>query len=293
MADEPEETPIQSVFAQQFADALAANRKEQEEVTAQIAELQKLQRRLAQLKVDEAWLAQAQGSLPGAPALSEPEAEPAAVAAEAPSTDKAEQPETSAPAEAVTDAPQSVPQQRQDGPVNAEQPKQPTKKAATAKKKTAAKTTAKKTTAKAAKKTVTKKASAKTSAAEQAAEPEAAAPKAPAEKASAEEKPGPPLRELILALLLKTPGEPQYAREVSDQLAQEHPSRATSIQTVRNVLNRLAEKDVIEKANRQGSPMYTAYTDKGKGETPAADEPAGEESVQAPETAAEKVPAEV
>jgi hypothetical protein len=287
VADEPDKTPIQSVFAQQFAEALAANRTEQEDVTAQIAGLQK---RLEQLRVDEAWLTQAQDTLPAALAPSKPEAEPAAAVAEAPSEAPAEQPESSAPAEAVTDAPQTtVPQPRQDRSAQAEPPKKPAKKAAAAKKKTTGKkTTAKKTTAKqaAAKKTAAKKA-----AAEQAPAPEAATAEAPAEKAAAEEKPGPPLWELILGILLKTPGQPCVAREVTDQLAKDHPTRATSIQTVRNNLETLVKKTLAEKSHQQGSAMYTAYADAGA--PPAEDEPAGGEGEQDSEPAAEKVPAEV
>lgn len=291
MAEESEKTPIQSVFAQQFADALASNRTEQEDVTAQIAGLQK---RLEQLQVDEAWLTQAQDTLPAALAPSEPEAEPAAAVAEAPPSAPAEQVEPSAPGEAAAGAPQTtVPQPRQDRSAQAEPSKEPAKKAAAAKKKTTAKkTTAKKTTAEktTAKKTTAKKTAAKKTAAEQAPAPEAATAEAPAEKAAAEAKPGPPLWELIQGILLKTPGQPCVAREVTDQLAKDHPTRATSIQTVRNNLETLVKKNLAEKSHQQGSAMYTAYADEG---APSADEPAGGEGEQAPETADEKVPAEV
>lgn len=274
MVDELEKTPIQDRVRQRFADDLAANRREQEEVTGQITGLQE---RLEQLRTDEAWLTQAQGSLPGALAPSEPAAEP-----------------DGASAEAVTDAPH-VPQPRQDQPAQAEPPRGPAEKAAAKEKTTAKKTATKKTAAKrtAAKKTAAKKTAVKKAAAEQAPASEAATAEAPAKKAEAEEKSGPPLGELLLALLLKAPGEPRLAREVADQLAQEHPSRVTTIQTVRNTLNRLAEKDVIEKATRQGSPMYTAYADEGAPPAPAAVGPADGEGEQAAETAAEKVPAEV
>ncbi|MFF9607877.1 hypothetical protein ACF1GY_37475 [Streptomyces sp. NPDC014684] len=47
MADEPAKTPIQNKYAQQYSDDLAANRKEQSEVTEQITGLQE---RLDQLK---------------------------------------------------------------------------------------------------------------------------------------------------------------------------------------------------------------------------------------------------
>ncbi|MET7433258.1 MULTISPECIES: hypothetical protein [Streptomyces] len=50
MADEPEKTPIQNKYAQQYAEDLSANRKEQGEITAQIAALHE---RLERLKEDE------------------------------------------------------------------------------------------------------------------------------------------------------------------------------------------------------------------------------------------------
>ncbi|MGW3930369.1 hypothetical protein ACWECC_20040 [Streptomyces microflavus] len=284
MADEPEKTPIQTKYAEQYADDLAANRKEQGGVTTQLAGLQE---RLEQLKMEEDWLVQAQGGLPTSAAVREPEAEPAATVAPAPSAGTAERSKPSAPAKAGADAPNTVPQPRQDQSVKAEQPKQAAKKTTakkTATRKAAAKTaTAKKTTAK---KAVTKKA-----ATGQAPAPETAAGEAPAEKAVAEEQSGPPLWQLILDILLKTPGEPCVAREVTDQLAQDHPSRKTTVQTVRNNLESLVKKKLAEKALRQGSAMYTATVDAGAGAASAAG--AGGEDEQAPETAAEKVPAEV
>ncbi|MER7195918.1 hypothetical protein [Streptomyces flaveolus] len=61
MADEPQTTPVQERVRQRFADELTANHAEQEELTGQITALQQ---RLDQLKADEAWLTQAQSSLP-------------------------------------------------------------------------------------------------------------------------------------------------------------------------------------------------------------------------------------
>ena len=61
MADEPQTTPVQERVRQRFADELTANHAEQEELTGQIAALQ---RHLDQLRADEAWLTQAQRSLP-------------------------------------------------------------------------------------------------------------------------------------------------------------------------------------------------------------------------------------
>ncbi|MFI0813516.1 hypothetical protein [Streptomyces echinatus] len=286
MADEPAKTPIQNKYAQQYADDLAANRQEQGDVTAQITGLQE---RLEQLKAEEDWLAKALGSLPEAPVPSGPEAEPAAAAAEVPSADRAEQAEASAPAERVADAPHAVPQQRQDQSVREEQPRQAAKKTASAKKTAPAKKPA---TKKAAKTTAKKAAAKKASAKEAPAQPAAAA-KAPAAKAAAEEKTGTPLWQLALDILLKTPGQPCVAKEVRDQLAQDHPDRATSIQTVRNNLETLVKKGLAEKSHQQGSAMYTAYTDTDAGAAPAVDGTAVGEAGQAPEAAAEKVPAEV
>ncbi|MFJ9580911.1 hypothetical protein ACIRQF_31540 [Streptomyces sp. NPDC101191] len=306
MVDELEKTPIQDRVRQRFADDLAANRREQEEVTGQIADLQE---RLEQLRKDEAWLTQAQGSLPGAPATSEPAAEL-----------------DGASAEPATDAPH-VPQPRQDQSEKAAQAEQPAKKTTAKKAPAAKKTTAKKAAAKkaaadpapapedttteapAAKKTTAKKAPAKKTTAKKAAAKKTAAKKAAADpapapedttteapaakKTTAEEKSGPPLWELILGILLKTPGQPCVAREVTDQLSQDHPTRATSIQTVRNNLETLVKKKLAEKSHQQGNAMYTAYADAGAPSAPAADEPASGEGEQAPQAEAEKVPAEV
>ncbi|MFJ5951433.1 hypothetical protein [Streptomyces noursei] len=252
MADAPEKnTPIQNKYAQQYADDRAANRKEQGVIAEQIAGLQE---RLEQLKLEETWLARAQDSLPGAPVPGEPKTEPAAVVAEAAAADKAEQCETSVPAEAVTKAPQTVPQPRQDKSVEADQP---AKKAAAAKK--------------TAKKRVARKATSK----------------APAQTTAAEEKSRPTLWQLVLSILLKTPGQPVVAREVATQLAQDHPSRKTTVQAVRNNLETLVKKNLAVKSHQQGNVMYTAYVvaDSEAVAAPAADS----EAKQAPE----KVPAEV
>ncbi|MFF3639463.1 BlaI/MecI/CopY family transcriptional regulator [Streptomyces sp. NPDC002250] len=313
MADAPAKTPIQNKYAQQYSDDLAANREEQSEVTAQIAALQE---RLDQLKAEEAWLAQAQGSLPGAAVSSAPTDQPATGAAEVPQEATAEQADTSAPAEEATGAAQTVPQQRQDQPVKAGQPKQPArkttaaKKTAPAKKSTSRKTaekatagtatkkatakpvkkaTAKKTSAEPAKKATAKKSVAKKVSAGKVPAQQAASAQASAGGAGAGEKSGPPLWQLILDILRKTPGQPYVAREVHDQLTQDHPSRKTSAQTVRNNLQTLVQKGLAEKSRQQGNVMYTAYADTAAGAAPAADSEAG----QAAEGAAEKVAAEV
>ncbi|WP_440581229.1 hypothetical protein [Streptomyces sp. PT19] len=273
MADEPAKTPIQNKYAQQYADDLAANRKEQGDLTAQITDLKE---RLEQLRLEETWLTQAQDNLPGADAPGELRSEPAA---EVPSAAKDEEPKTSAPAEAVADASPILPQPRKDESVTAEQeqPERPAKKAAgkrtTGRKSSAKKTTAKKTTAK---KTAAKK---------------AAIAEAPGEEAADEEKSGPPLWQLVLDTLLKTPGQPCVAREVHDQFTREHPGRATSVQSVRNNLETLVKKGLAEKSRQQGNAMYTANA--GAHAAPMGDGTVGGAAEQADETAAGKIPAEV
>ncbi|MFF8883265.1 hypothetical protein [Streptomyces flaveolus] len=313
MADEPQTTPVQERVRQRFADELTANHAEQEELTGQIAALQQ---RLDQLKADEEWLTQAQSSLPTALAEHRSGEEASSDATETPSTAPVE----SAPAETDAEAPQTVPAQRQKQTVKkAARAKKPAatkpaatkpgaKKPATAKETTAKKAAAKapvnKTTAKktapGAEKPVSKKPAAKKPAVEQAASPKtaaatakAASPKAATAKAPAKAAAGgPPLWELLLGVLRKTPGQPLVAREVSEQLAKDHPDRATSAQTVRNGLQTLVTKNLAEKTRQQGNVMYTAHTDTPAATatpSPAGDEPASGEAEQA----AEKVPAQV
>ncbi|MEU5116938.1 hypothetical protein AB0G64_36280 [Streptomyces longwoodensis] len=140
-----------------------------------------------------------------------------------------------------------------------------------------------------AKKTTKEAAAKKTAAKKSAPALEDTTVETPAKEATASAKSGPPLWELIQGILLKTPGQPCMAREVTDQLSQAHPTRATSIQMVRNSLETLVKKNLAEKSRQQGNAMYTAYADAGTPPAPAADEPAGSEGEQAPEVEAEKV----
>lgn len=74
--------------------------------------------------------------------------------------------------------------------------------------------------------------------------------------------------------------------EVTTALAEAHPERAASTQVVRNTLETLAKKGVIDKEHRQGSVMYTAHQ-------PPAGEPAPvPEVAPADDTAVEKTTAE-
>ncbi|MFC9246222.1 hypothetical protein ACFT7S_20155 [Streptomyces sp. NPDC057136] len=72
MANRLEDTDpksVQSTYAERFAADLVANRSEQGELTATIAQLQT---RLEQLKKDEGWLAGMQGTLPTAAPTAQP-----------------------------------------------------------------------------------------------------------------------------------------------------------------------------------------------------------------------------
>ncbi|WP_327129933.1 hypothetical protein [Streptomyces sp. NBC_01727] len=136
--------------------------------------------------------------------------------------------EADAPAEAAS--PQAVPPPRQETHTKATAASSPTKKTARAK-------APGKVPQSAPKKAAAKKTATKTDA-----------------KKSAE----PSLNELVLGLLLAHAGEPRITREVHADLEAAHPKRATTIQTVRNILDGLANKAVIEKEKKQGSAMYTA-----------------------------------
>ncbi|MGZ2361691.1 hypothetical protein LRE75_34290 [Streptomyces sp. 372A] len=282
MADEPAKSPIQNKYAQQYADDLAANRQEQGDITAQIADLKE---RLQQLQTEENWLAQAQGSLLGAPVPNVPGAQSAAQASDVLPPDAAEQTE-SATTETVAEAPQAVPQQRQDRSAGETQPRKPGKKAA-AKRTTAKKTSARKTSAKA----TGKKAAAKRPSPKEVPAQTAAAEEMLAIKAA--EKPALPLWQLVLDILRKTPGQPCVAKEVHERLAHDYPDRATSVQTVRNNLETLVKKGLTEKSNQQGSAMYTAYKNAGADAVPPAANTMGGAAEQIPEAADERVPTEV
>ncbi|MFD9408675.1 hypothetical protein ACFWBN_16895 [Streptomyces sp. NPDC059989] len=246
MANEPDTTPIHNVYAQRFAADLETNHKEQAEVSAQITELES---RLKQLKADENWLSGMQGSLP-----------PAAEEAVTSGVQVAPQPGQS-PAAADAPATGVVPKPRQARKTTgraagrkAAQPKEAPVVASGAKAKTAA---VRKTAATTPKKTADSKT-----------------------KKVAE----PPLRELVLALLVHA-AEPRMVSEVTTELAAAHPGRPASTQVVRNTLEALAKKNHIEKEHKQGSVMYSAPR-------PAAVEPVAA-AVPTADTTDEKEPAEV
>lgn len=272
MANESDTTPIHNVYAQRFAADLETNRKEQEYVSVQIAELDV---RLAQLKADENWLLGIQGTLPSE--AEKEQAAPAADAQDAPATSVAPATPTGS-----TTGPASggVPKPRQarkaTGTTARARTATPAKKASAA---APAEAKAKaKTDTKADTKAATK---AKATARKSAAPKPAAAPKASEPKARKTTEP--PLRELVLSLLAGA-AEPRLVSEVASALAEAHPGRPTSTQVVRNALEALAKKGSIEKEHKQGSVMYTAPR-------PAAPEPAAPAAETAAETVAEPVAA--
>ncbi|MEU9105612.1 hypothetical protein AB0D54_14765 [Streptomyces xanthophaeus] len=272
MVNEPDTTPIHKQYAQRFSADLEINRKEQDELSAQIAELEA---RLKQLKADENWLCGVQGALPAAGAGKAAERvaaqavrSPAAKTAKTATAKSAAVPAASA-AEPVTG---TVPQPRQAkkaaGATRARKATPAKKASGTAAAGTKAKAATRKPATTAAK-TAPTATPAATPAASTAATPSAtaAATTVAAKKDTGTKSPQaePPLRELVLALLVGA-AEPRLVSEVSTELAQAHPGRPASTQVVRNTLETLAKKNLIEKEHKQGSVMYSAPR-------PAANEP--------------------
>ncbi|MFD9359488.1 hypothetical protein [Streptomyces sp. NPDC060031] len=210
MADKPDTKPIHSVYAQRFAADLETNRKEQEDVSAQICELDE---RLKQLKADEGWLSGIQSTLPEGEGEGDSEAEAGPQLVHSPGD------ESTAAAPESPESAGTVPR-----------PRRARKASGAAASGTKAKAAPRKTATSAVKKTT--------------------APKA---VKTAE----PPLRELVLALLVAA-AEPRMVSEIGTELAAAHPGRPASTQVVRNTLEALAKKGSIEKEHKQGSVMYTA-----------------------------------
>ncbi|MGW7175071.1 hypothetical protein [Streptomyces xanthophaeus] len=268
MVNEPDTTPIHKQYAQRFSADLEINRKEQDELSAQIAELEA---RLKQLKADENWLCGVQGALPAAgagkaaervaaqavrspatktakTATAKSAAAPAASAAE-PVAGSVPKPRQAKKAAGATRARKATPAKKASGTAaTGTKAKAAPRKPAT----TAAKTAT--TAAPAAAGATTTAATATTAPAAAAAAAAAAAKKDTGTKSPQAE---PPLRELVLALLVGA-AEPRLVSEVSTELAQAHPGRPASTQVVRNTLETLAKKNLIEKEHKQGSVMYSA-----------------------------------
>lgn len=265
MADESDTTPIHSLYAQRFAADLDVNRKEQESLSVQITELEA---RLKQLKSDESWLSGMQGTL--APSAEEtatrsPAAAPAADSAAAPAA-----------------VPGAVPKPRQAKKAAAGTSR--TKKAAPAKK--AAATHAPASNSPAAEAPA---AEAKVQVVKAKPTPRKAAATAKKATPAAAGRTEPPLRELILALLVGA-AEPRLVNEITTELAQAHPGRPASTQVVRNTLEALTKKGTIEKEHKQGSVMYTAPATGG---TPAPGADATAVAAAAADVADDKTAAKV
>ncbi|MGW7025750.1 hypothetical protein ACWGFX_00890 [Streptomyces xanthophaeus] len=257
MVNEPDTTPIHKQYAQRFSADLEINRKEQDELSAQIAELEA---RLKQLKADENWLCGVQGALPAAGAGKAAE-RVAAQAVRSPATKTAKT--AAAPAASAAEpVAGSVPKPRQAkkaaGATRARKATPAKKASGTAATGTKAKAAPRKPATTAAK-TATTAAPAAAGSTTTAATATTAAAAAAAKKDTGTKSPQaePPLRELVLALLVGA-AEPRLVSEVSTELAQAHPGRPASTQVVRNTLETLAKKNLIEKEHKQGSVMYSA-----------------------------------
>lgn len=261
MTNEPDTTPIRSLYAQRFAVDLETNRREQEAASAQIAELDA---RLQQLRADESWLCGMQGALP-------PASDGAtAAAAAATGAGDGQVPAQPVRTPAIVTAALSATATGTPGAESVPRPRR-----ARARKTTGTTAVAKKAArpgkAATTKATTTKAAPAATKKADAAKKADPAktgSPKkaAPAPTATTE----PPLRELVLAVLAGA-AEPRMVSEVTTALAEAHPGRPASTQVVRNTLETLAKKGAVDKENKQGSVMYTAPR-------PSAGEPAGDEA---------------
>ncbi|MFI9586155.1 hypothetical protein ACIHCQ_30940 [Streptomyces sp. NPDC052236] len=99
-----------------------------------------------------------------------------------------------------------------------------------------------------------------------AAEPKAdAKPKAVAKSKSA----GPPLRELVVALLAEHQ-EPRSAAEVTKELEKAHPERTLNVTLVRNALEASVAKNQSERTKQQNSVYYSAIKGNTAQEEPSA-----------------------
>ncbi|WP_331747948.1 hypothetical protein OIA45_45735 (plasmid) [Streptomyces chartreusis] len=68
---------------------------------------------------------------------------------------------------------------------------------------------------------------------------------------------GPTLGELVLTILSKTPDEPRTTTEVTEDLAREYPDRARDANNVRNALEALVAKSLIERTKQKKTVHYT------------------------------------
>ncbi|MFD3468125.1 hypothetical protein ACFWWM_17480 [Streptomyces sp. NPDC058682] len=224
MANEPVNTPIQTEYAEHLAAALAANQAEQATLST----------RLGKLQGEEKWLAAA---LADTPSVVGPEPTPVPVPAPVPALVR---PASSTPPVRDGADAAAVPLPRAEKVAAGAAA---VKKAAAAKKPVAKKTAAKTAVASPAKKTATAK--------------KAAVKKTAVAGAGTTAQASPTLGRLLSDILSKQPGEPKKVSEIQSELEEAHPERATSVQTIRNALQRLVEKNGLERDNRQGVVLYT------------------------------------
>ncbi|MFF4014930.1 hypothetical protein [Streptomyces sp. NPDC001843] len=251
MDGESASTPIRSRYAQQVSADLEKNRAAQQELDEQIADLQQ---RLEQLRADEKWLSGIRESLPAT-----------------------EQQDTASDSAAVEGSAEeaAVPQPRKEQP---QSPAPARKRSAQPRGKGGKKAAPAKPVAKAPAKAAEKKPAAKKTAAKKTAAKKTAAAKT-APKAAGE----PVLGDLLKDILDRHAGQPRTAGEVRDELEERHPERARDVNVVRNTLERLVAKSVIERARQKRTVLYTSA---GNAES-AAQAPA----VEADEAGADKAAA--
>ncbi len=234
--------PINTPIQTEYTEHLAAA------LAANQAEQATLTARLNKLQGEEKWLAAALADTPRA-AGAEPPPGPA-------------QPASSTPPVGEGTYAAAVPLPRMEKPADGAAP---AKKATAAKRASAKKTTVRRT----AETPATKTATVKTTAAKKTATAGA--------KETAQSEPT--LGKLLSEILSKLPGEPKKVSEIQSELEAAHPDRATSVQTIRNALQRLVEKDRLERDNRQGMVLYTWPVPEAT--PPPADEPKAEEPAPA------------
>ncbi|WP_328792576.1 MULTISPECIES: hypothetical protein [unclassified Streptomyces] len=247
MANEPVNTPIQTEYAEHLAAALAANQAEQATLST----------RLGKLQGEEKWLAAALADTPSVVS-----AEPTLTPVPTP-VPVSVQPSSSAPPVRDGADAAAVPLPRAEKVADAAAS---AKKAPAARKRAAKKATAKTAAATPPEKTATAK--------------KAAVKKTAVAGAGKTVQAGPTLGRLLSDILSKQPGEPKKVSEIQSELEEAHPERATSVQTIRNALQRLVEKNGLERDNRQGLVLYTWPVPEA---TPA---PAGEVKGEEPAPAA-------
>jgi hypothetical protein len=82
-------------------------------------------------------------------------------------------------------------------------------------------------------------------------------PGTPAAKAATSDGPRRPLLGALLMGLLQSHDEPRLAKELRDELIQQHPDRSPTPQVVRNTLESLVAKGKIRRHKQQRAVMYT------------------------------------